>query len=235
MALSAQQTADVSAQFEPARKRASQQEATNLQGQKDALARRAAQLGGGPSGAFIKQESMAADESAKRLQDANEGINAAQTGALNQAREVQAGREFQTSERLGSQGFAGEQSALARRFQTGEREASQAYGTGEREAGQQFASGEAATGRQFASEEAGKSRASAHDEAYWAREAAREMNDKNRDFEYQKFGHEQAVDQYNMDLGQRMLGQKDGIDTLFNNISVRNIGRTLGGGGGWRR
>ncbi len=43
-------------QFDVARRRAGQQEDANLQAQKDALARRAAQTGGGVSGALIKQE-----------------------------------------------------------------------------------------------------------------------------------------------------------------------------------
>ncbi len=139
MALSAQQTSDITKQYDPLRQKAQQQEATNLQGQKDALARRAAQLGGGPSGAFIKQEGVASDASAQRLQAANEGINAQQQGAINQAADVQAGREFTTSERQASQAFASGESALQRKYQTGEREAGQEFTTGERQSGQEFA------------------------------------------------------------------------------------------------
>jgi hypothetical protein len=109
MPLSSVQTKQIAGQFDPLRKKAAQTEAANLQTQKDALARRAAQLGGGPSGALIKQESLAADAMGRRLADANEGINAQQTGALNQAREIQDQRDFQKAERVDSQKFAGAQ------------------------------------------------------------------------------------------------------------------------------
>ena len=116
MALSSQQTTDINKQYDPLRKRAQQQEAANLQGQRDVLARRAAQLGGGPSGALIKQESLASDASGNRLQQANEGIDAQQQAAINQAREIQAQREFQTSERVAGQEYG-----------TKEREGTQAW------------------------------------------------------------------------------------------------------------
>lgn len=116
MALSAQQTNDINAQYDPLRKKAQQQESTNLQTQKDALARRAAALSGGPSGAFIKQEGVAADASAQRLQSANEGIDAQQQASVNQARETQAARDFSKSERLGSESFQSDQNAINRKL-----------------------------------------------------------------------------------------------------------------------
>lgn len=136
MALSQQKKTDIAGQYDPIRKRLQTQEAANLQGQKDQLARNAARLGGGPTGAFIKQEQIAAGDSAKRLQEANEGVDAQQMAAVNQAQEIQEQRDFQTSERLGTQGFA-----------SAERLAAQKYGTSERLGGQQFASGESAMSR----------------------------------------------------------------------------------------
>jgi hypothetical protein len=109
MPLSSVQTKQIAGQFDPLRKKAAETEAANLQTQKDALARRAAQLGGGPSGALIKQESLATDAMGRRLTDANEGINAQQTAALSQAREIQDQRDFQKSERVDAQKFAGAQ------------------------------------------------------------------------------------------------------------------------------
>ncbi len=132
----------VNAQFDVARKRAAAGEAANLQGQKDALARRSAQLGGGPSGALVKVEQQAGDESAKRLQDTNEGIDAAQAGEHRRIGEVLQGQEFARGERIGSQGFAAEQAAIQRKYGTSEREAGQAFGTKEREAGQTFSAAE---------------------------------------------------------------------------------------------
>lgn len=116
MPLSQQKTEDIQKQYDPMRKRAQVQEAANLQGANDAMARRAAAQGGGPGGAYEKQAQLAQEASARRLQDANEGIDAQQQGAVNQAREVQDQRDFQTSERTGSQQFA-----------SGERQASQTF------------------------------------------------------------------------------------------------------------
>lgn len=106
MPLSSQQTTEIKQQYDPMRKRAQQQEAAHLQGQNDAIARRAASMGGGPGGAMVKQEVLAQNESAKRVQDANEGINAQEAGALHQAREVQAQRDWQSGERVASQQHA---------------------------------------------------------------------------------------------------------------------------------
>lgn len=138
MPLSPVQTKDITKQYDPLRKRAQQQEAANLQGQRDAMARRFASMGGGPGGAQIKQENVIADQSAQRLAAANEGIDAQQQGALNAAREAQLGRDFQTSERLGSQKFASGESALARKFQTSERLGSQDFADKQRQAAENF-------------------------------------------------------------------------------------------------
>lgn len=97
--------AGISSGYDYQRQKAAQQENANLQGQKDALARQAAALGGGPSGAFIKADQMAGDASAQRLQQANEGINQAQAQEMRGVDQTQLGQQFQTSERLGGQQF----------------------------------------------------------------------------------------------------------------------------------
>jgi len=107
---------DVANQFDKQRNRAFQQENVNRMAAQEALKRRAAALPGAPGGAFIKQEQMANDDSANRLAQANEGIDAAQNAELRRLREVQQGqdfgaseaekaRQFQSAERLGSQSF----------------------------------------------------------------------------------------------------------------------------------
>lgn len=65
-------------QYDVARERAQQRENAALQQNKDAIARRAAQMGGGPSGAMIKLEQQAADESTQRLAQENRAIDAAE-------------------------------------------------------------------------------------------------------------------------------------------------------------
>ncbi len=116
-------TKGIQGQFDYERQKAAQSESTTLQGQKDALARKAAQLGGGPSGAFIKAEQQAGNDSAQRLQNANEGINQQQAAAIRDVNMTQLGQQYQTSERLGSQSFA-----------TGERLGSQTWQGGENQA-----------------------------------------------------------------------------------------------------
>lgn len=142
MALDPTLQADVTNQADLQRKRAAQQEGANLQGQKDAIARRAASLGGGPSGAFVKQEQLAGDRSADRLQSANEGINAQADSQLGELRKVQQGQDFAHGERLGSQQFASGERAAGQTFAHGERVGSQQFASGERQAGQAFTHGE---------------------------------------------------------------------------------------------
>jgi hypothetical protein len=130
-------------EFDLARRRAAQQETANLQLQKDAIARRAAQLGGGVQGSMIKQEALAADASAQRLGQAHEGIDTAQRAEERRLREVQEGREFTTSERLGSEKFIAGESALQRRL-------AEAQLTGVYDGKDTFAKTEAAANRAMA-------------------------------------------------------------------------------------
>lgn len=120
-------------QFDVARKRAAQQESANSQQAGDAIKRRMASMGGGPSGAMVKLEGQARDESAKRLATANEGIDVAEQGENRRIAEVKEGREFQTSERLGSQDFAASQADTQRKYGTSEREASQTFAGGQQD------------------------------------------------------------------------------------------------------
>ena len=183
MPLSSDQTGAITKQFDPMRRRLQQQETANLQGQRDVLQRRSAQLGGGPSGALVKQEQMASDASARRLVDANAAVNAQESATLNQAREAQAGRDFARSERLGSQKFASGESALQRKFLTGERLGTQKWQTGERIGSQDFASSQAEQNRIYDASKFGQQMA----------------------FEGERFAHEKDVDAFNMDLATRCL------------------------------
>lgn len=119
------------AQFDYARKRASQDAEAANQQQNDALKRRFAAQGGLNSGAFVKQQQVAADQGAVRKENAMQGIDAAEAQEVQRQNEVKEGRAFQTSERLGSQDYSSGESALQRRFMTGEREGSQNFQAGE--------------------------------------------------------------------------------------------------------
>ena len=136
-------------QFDLARKRAQQQSASNLQGRRDALQRRFAQLGNLDSGARLKIEQLAENEESQNLAQANEGIDAAQNSEMGRRREILQAQEFSRGERLGSQGFGAEQSALQRAWGSGEREAGQKFASGERESGQKFGAEQSAMQRAF--------------------------------------------------------------------------------------
>ena len=241
-------------QYDVMRKRAQQQEQANLQGQKDAIARRAAQLGGGVSGALIKQEQVVSDDSAKRLQDANEGINAQEAAELQRRREIEEGRQFARSEREAGQTFtSGEsqkgrdftsgESALQRRFLTGEREAGQTFARGEREAGQSFASGEAdkqrgfLTGEREATQafqtgerEAGQDFAASESKLGRDLQASQFAEQMQRDWE--RFLHEKDVDAFNMDMATKMFNKKDMLETFFGNFGMGNVKGAFGKAGG---
>ena len=132
---------DVTAQFDRQRGRAAQQERGNQAAAQEALRRRAAAMPGAPGGAFVKQEQLANDESANRLAQANEGIDANQNAALGQLRQTQQaqdfsanqaqlGRDFSKSERIGSQDFSSTQAQLGRDFTHGERLGTQEWQQG---------------------------------------------------------------------------------------------------------
>ena len=122
---------EIDPRFELARKRAKQGATAATQGQSEASQRRFASLGLGTSGAALKQEQQIMERGAQRLQGAEEGIQAAEFAEQSRKREIREGREFQTSERQASQGFAGGENALNRSFQTSERLGGQGFASGE--------------------------------------------------------------------------------------------------------
>jgi hypothetical protein len=96
---------DLDKEFDPARARARRQAGADIQQKRDVLARRQAQLGGGPGGAFIKAEQGAIEGSQAQLAQADEGINAAQTAELRRMREVEGAQAFQRGEREATLAF----------------------------------------------------------------------------------------------------------------------------------
>jgi hypothetical protein len=97
-------------------------------------------------------------------------ITQQELGDKQRLEEIDQGQKFQTSERLGSQGFMSGENKLGREFTTSERLGSQTFSsgeadkqrgfiTGERVAGQQFQTSERGAAQQFAREERGGSQA----------------------------------------------------------------------------
>lgn len=129
-------------QFEAMRRRAQQQaEASRQQGQ-DALKRQYASTGGLSSGAYVKQQQIAEDASARQSGEAMQGIDALQQQENQRQAEIKQAQEFQSGEAEKQRGFA----------------------THEREAGQQF------TGGMFGEDLALKRRAFESGEAFQNKE-----------------------------------------------------------------
>lgn len=197
-------------EFDLQRKKAAQQNAAAVQGQKDALKRRFSALGNVNSGAAIKQENLAVDAGQRRLADTNEGIDAAKNAEIRRRVETDEGRKFQTSERVGSQDFAAGQADLGRKFQTGERIGSQDFARGERLSGQSFASNEAQMARDAQAALANKQMKTAASQ--WERQFG---------FQQDQFAHEKYIDEKNLALAAKMANEKGPLDSLF---SAKGIG-----------
>ena len=211
-------------EFGLAKDRAKQQEAANLQGQKDALARRAAQMGGGPSGAFVKQEQVAGDESAKRLASANEGIDAMQAQETRRVNEIEQGQNFVKGESVGSQDFAAGQAKIGREYGTSERLGSQAFASGEAEIGRKYQSSERLGSQSFADEQRRGSQGFAEAEAALSRQVQSSQFLQQLDQTKAAFAHEQYIDQKNLDLAARIQKQNETPSTMDHILGIGTLG-----------
>lgn len=126
------------------------QEQSQAEKEKEALRRRFASTGSLGSGASIKAEQMAQQESSKRFGEGSRQLEMAKLGEQARQEEIEQARAFQmkereatqkygTGEREASQLFAAEQAGLGREFTTSEREAAQKYGSIEARRGRDFA------------------------------------------------------------------------------------------------
>ncbi len=206
-------TEGINKQFDVARNRANQAEQANLQQSRDALARRQAQLGGGPGGAFIKIEQGAMDQSAQRLASANEGIEAAQSAELLKVKQLEDQLNFQREE-----GEAGR--ALSMRGMDIQA-ALQSRGQDLQTRGQDIEAALQSRGQQMQARDLGMREK--------AQKFSQTMAGKQMDLAYKQFDHEKFVDDFNMKLASKMANEKDMLETLFGNFSLGNLGGALGG------
>lgn len=187
-------------QYDVARKQVSQRENAQVQQDNEAINRRFAQSGGGPGGAAIKVQQQTNDASAQRREGAIQQVDAAERAELERRDEVKAGRDFQTSERLGSQGFAGEQSALQRRFAMEEAGKGRDWQTGERLGSQDFAGQQAQKGR---------------DLDIWKFEEGREMTEAQMKQQQAQFDRQGELDIWKTEEGFDQQKKLLGIQQLF--------------------
>lgn len=220
--------------YDVARKKASDQEAATLQTQRDALARRQAQTGGGVSGALIKQEGEAVNQSNQRLANTNEGITAQEGVEKQRQKEIADTRSFQTSERLGGQDFANtqrlggqefaaNQSLLGQKFATGERLGSQDFAGSQAEKGQQFQHAENYSNQAAAAKLQAKALAAGATQQDKALAAAATQQQKGLDAQKLQFDatFAQSKDQFNQTLAQSKYVDSKNID-LANKIQYAN-------------
>jgi hypothetical protein len=113
--------------------------------EKEALQRRFAATGSLSSGASIKAEQMASQESAKRFGEAQGQLEMSRLGEQAQQEEIEKQRQFQRGEREAGQMFA-----------SGEREAGQTFAGEQAELQRKFTSGERLSAQEFAALQSGK-------------------------------------------------------------------------------
>jgi hypothetical protein len=140
------------------------QEQQQSEKEKEALRRRFAAQGGLGSGASIKAEQVAGQESAKRLGQAESQLEMSRLGEQARQEEIEQARAFQAGEsqkgrlfageqsQLGRD-FAGSQSQLTRDFQGEQSQLTRDFQGEQSQLGRDFAGSQSQLGRDFASEQ----------------------------------------------------------------------------------
>jgi len=188
------------------------QEQQQSEKEKEALRRRFAAQGGLGSGASIKAEQVAGQESAKRLGQAESQLEMSRLGEQARQEEIEQARSFQRGEREAGQTFAGTQAELGRKFATSERLGGQEFAGTQAELGRKFTTSERMGAQEFAGTQASKQM-----------EFAREQNRMNRNLQ------QQGIDLQKQELAINKLS------TLFNmkgdsaNWAREQLTRMLGG------
>jgi len=161
----------ISRRYELLNRQLQQKERGQLQQEQEGLQRRFAAIGGLGSGASIKTQQIAAQESAKRLNEGRGQLGIAESQERQQQDEIEKQRAFQTaereagqgwqsgesekqrgfltSERLGGQNFSASQADIMRGWQSGESEKQRGFLTSERLGGQEFTAGQNALARRL--------------------------------------------------------------------------------------
>ncbi len=213
--------------FAAAKRRITQQANAQSQTNQDTIDRSAAQAGAVGSGAFEKQKLLAENDVNKNAQNAMTDVDTAQAEDLRQKQEVENQRKFQTSEREASQAFGSGEAAKQRDFMTGERQASQKYGTSERLASQGF------------SKELYDSDMNFKQDQMWS---ANNQFDRNMSMAKKQFNLDEEVSRFNMAMAEKMSNKKGMMDGLGQILSAgtysgavqKGSNKIFGTGGGDR-
>jgi hypothetical protein len=106
-------------QYDAIRQRLKSQYTQQRQDQTDAIQRRFAANGMSGSGAYGKAQDQANADVSKQEAEATSNLDFAEANELQRRKELEEGRQFQTSERLGSQAFQTSERAGAQQFNEG--------------------------------------------------------------------------------------------------------------------
>lgn len=198
----------MASKYDVLRQRAQQSLGAQQQTEGDALKRRYAAMGMGGSGAAIKSEMLSNESSRDRLAQSNENIGfqeAAESerkdemeGQRKFAREERMGsQDFSRGERLGSEKFAGGESALARRFANEQGAIGRKFQTSERLGAETFGSKEADLARK-------------QQDAQFTKQLTQMTSQFTETMkrDWDKFVEEKRVNNFNMDLADRMANDK---------------------------
>jgi hypothetical protein len=182
--------------YDIARQRAQAQSGAALQSQQDAMKRRFAAMGGINSGAALKANQLAAEESQRQLSNAQEGIAAQETAEERTIAQDVANKQFSRDERLSSQSFASR-----------ERAASQKFASKERLSQQEFTNFMATKDRNF--QENQKSIDRALSSKQWGQQFQQALDQ----FEYDKY-----VNTQNLGMAQDAANKTGLLDMIFGGI-----------------
>jgi hypothetical protein len=201
--------AETDKKYDPMRQRASGTIDSEMQGQKDAIERRFAMLGGGPAGAQEKQNQLVDQDGAGRKFDTVGALNAQQEGENQNLAEAAKGQQFQTMERFGNQAFADAERVDQQNIATMERKASD-------RANKQMLETATINALREQKHTIHNQRAIAKMENTLAKEG----------LEWQK-----TVDEFNMKMAETMGNRKDVFGRMGDNW--KPIANMYGGIGGW--
>lgn len=182
------------------RERLGQEGTARQQREGDQLKRAEARSGMQGSGAFIKARERARNQREQEIGQAREGLDVAESGERFQQEQIKAQRDFQRSERLGSQDFAGQQAQLGRDF-----------AKSERRAGQKFQSLEAKKQRGFSK--------GLFDREMQFKESQKRMQEHQfyhqMELATKKFDLDTKVSDFNMDMAKKQFDKQTLMESWF--------------------
>lgn len=237
-------TTGINKQFDYQRQQAAQQENAGKQDAQDALQRRLAASGGGPGGVGVQQEQLINNQSAQRLQQANQGIDSQRDAALMDIQKTQLGQQFQTGEREAGQTFA--QGMQQSQFGHDTTMQTAAFGHADKQQATDIAAKEAMQKTGIDAEKAMQAVQIASTEGMESKRLDQQQQQFLASMNFQKdvanlqgaewanqFAEQSGVDAFNEKIAQQMADKKDILEQAFGNLSTSKLGSFAGSFTDW--